>query len=49
MRSAGFRIEKLHHVNALGVLGWFLNSRVLADNSCPKANRASLISPLLQR
>src|SRR5690242_3315627 len=27
--AAGFRIRKLGFVNALGVVGWFLNSRVL--------------------
>jgi SAM-dependent methyltransferase len=35
--SAGFEIVKLHHVNALGVVGWWANSRLLRRRILPKS------------
>lgn len=35
LRSAGFTVEKLHHVNPVGTLGWFLAGRVLHRTEVP--------------
>jgi SAM-dependent methyltransferase len=48
---AGFRVERLHYVNALGIAGWFLNSRVLQRRLLPKGQLRmfNTLAPLLQR
>jgi len=51
VRRAGFRIEKLHYVNALGIVGWFLNSRVLRRELLPTGQLGLFnnLAPVLQR
>ena len=49
--EAGLRIEELCYVNALGVIGWYLNSRILRRQLLPK-NQLSVfnsLAPLLQQ
>ena len=49
--EAGLHIEQLCYVNALGVLGWYLNSRILRRQLLPK-NQLSVfnsLAPLLRR
>jgi SAM-dependent methyltransferase len=36
VEGAGFRVVKLHFVNAPGILGWWLNSRLLRRRLLPK-------------
>jgi glycosyltransferase involved in cell wall biosynthesis len=51
LSAAGFRIEEMRYVNRPGVLGWYVNSRLLRRKVLPKSQlRAfSLLMPLLQR
>jgi SAM-dependent methyltransferase len=50
VRGAGFTIAKLHYVNALGVAGWYLNSRLLRKTLLPKGQLGlfNRVAPLLQ-
>ena len=51
VRRAGFTIERLHYVNALGVAGWLINSRILRRTLLPKGQLGlfNRIAPLLQK
>jgi len=51
LAGAGFEIESLRFVNRPGVIGWYLNSRILRRKVLPKGQlRAfSLLLPLLRR
>lgn len=51
VNEAGLHIEQLCYVNALGVVGWYLNSRILRRQLLPK-NQLSVFNslvPLLRR
>lgn len=49
--DAGLHIEQLCYVNALGVLGWYLNSRILRRQLLPKNQLSAFnaLAPLLRR
>ena len=51
VRGAGYTIEKLHYVNALGVAGWYLNSRLLRKTLLPKGQLGlfNRVAPILQK
>jgi SAM-dependent methyltransferase len=51
VKGAGFGIERLHYVNALGIVGWFVNSRLLRKEVLPKGQLSlfNRIAPVLQR
>lgn len=48
--AAGFRVERLRYLNRPGVLGWWLNSRVLRRRVLPRGQLAAfrLVYPLLR-
>ena len=50
LQRAGFQIEKTRFFNALGILGWYLNSRVLKRRSVPyfQARINDFLVPLLR-
>ena len=51
MPEAGFELEEIRFLNRPGILGWWLNSRVLKRRVLPKGQLAAfrLILPLLKR
>ena len=50
MTEAGFDVEKIRFLNRPGVLGWWLNSRVLKRKVLPKGQLAAFrwLLPLLK-
>ena len=50
MTEAGFEVEKIRFLNRPGVLGWWLNSRVLKRKVLPKGQLAAFrwLLPLLK-
>ena len=51
LSTAGFRLLKVKFINALGAVGWFLNSRLLAQHVPPKGQLKVMnwIVPICQR
>ncbi len=50
MTEAGFEVEKIRFLNRPGVLGWWLNSKVLKRKVLPKGQLAAFrwLLPLLK-
>jgi len=50
LRQAGFHVEKTQFFNTLGILGWYLNSRVFKRQSVPRfqARVNDFLVPLLR-
>ena len=51
LRDAGYRVESLRYMNLPGILGWFLNGRVLRRQLLPRPQLAlfNLLGPLFER
>jgi glycosyltransferase involved in cell wall biosynthesis len=50
LRRAGFRVEEIRYMNAIGVPGWFFNGRLLRRKSVPglQARLNDLLVPILR-
>lgn len=51
VRAAGYEIERLEYMNLPGILGWFLNGRVLRRRLLPRPQLAAfnILAPLFER
>ncbi len=51
LAASGFRLEELRYLNRPGVLGWYLNSRILRRQVRPRGQlkAVNLLMPLLRR
>jgi hypothetical protein len=51
VEEAGFKVDELRYINRPGVLGWWLNSKVLRKKVIPKGQLGAfkLIMPFLRK
>jgi SAM-dependent methyltransferase len=51
LEGSGYRVERLRYMNLLGIVGWFVNGRVLRRELLPRPQLAvfNVLAPLLER